>query len=80
MPASVSGKVEYGLENGTVIVWVSTFLIPKASIPCMSGAATPALFGLTIRLSVKIKSSAVRSSPLWKVTPLRRRIVHRVAS
>ena len=59
---------------------MSSFFIPFASIPFNALAATPGGLGLTMRLSEKIRSSAVHSLPFWKVTPLRRRIVHTVAS
>ena len=78
--ARLSGSVEYGFANGTVIVRLSTFFIPEAMMPCNALAASPGFLGLMTRLIEKIRSSAVTSLPLWKVTPERRRIVHTVAS
>ena len=78
--ARLSGNVEYGFANGTVIVRSSSFFIPEAMIPCSEFAASPGALGFSTRLIEKIRSSAVTSLPLWKVTPCRRRIVHTVAS
>ena len=79
LPASVSGKVGIGLgERDRDRVGID-LLDPGCLDAVHERRSDAGTLGVDDPLDVKIKSSAVRSLPLWKVTPLRRRIVHNVA-
>ena len=66
-PSSVS-KTEYGSLSGIFTVRASSFFRPATSIVARPPPPRDAVFGLMIRLSEKIRSSAVTVLPLWNST------------